>query len=69
LDNDKPDIKAKDIKKLMLILYRRYRTGEITGKQALIERDILNSILHAIKITDFENRLIKIEEILHNGRK
>ena len=61
------DIKAKDIKRLLLRVYKRYQSGEVTEKQAHKETYILNSILKAIEVTDLEERLQIIENTLHNG--
>jgi hypothetical protein len=55
------DIKAKDIKRLLLRVYRRYQGGVITEAQATKETSLLNSILKAIEVTDFEKRLDKVE--------
>jgi hypothetical protein len=55
------DIKAKDIKRLLLRVYRRYQGGTISGAQATKETSLLNSILKAIEITDFEKRIDKVE--------
>jgi len=59
-------IEAKDIKKLLLRVYKRYSTGSITEAQANRETFILNSILRAIEITDLEERLKRIENIMQN---
>ena len=59
------DIKAKDIKRLLLRVYRRYNSGAITEAQAYKETYLLNSVLKAIEITDLEERLIKIETALN----
>jgi len=55
------DIKAKDIKRLLLRVYRRYQGGTISEAQATKETSLLNSILKAIEITDFEKRIDKVE--------
>ncbi len=60
------DIKAKDIKRLLLRVYRRYQSGAITENQANRETYLLNSVLKAIEITDLEERLIKLEMTLNN---
>lgn len=60
------DIQAKDIKRLLLRVYRRYQSGAITETQAHKETYLLNSVLKAIEITDLENRLQNIENILKN---
>lgn len=55
------EVKAKDIKRLLLRVYRRYQGGAITEAQATKETSLLNSILKAIEATDFEKRLDKVE--------
>jgi hypothetical protein len=55
------DIKAKDIKRLLLRVYRRYQGGTISEVQATKESSLLNSILKAIEVTDFEKRIDKVE--------
>ena len=61
------DIQAKDIKRLLLRVYRRYNTGAITEAQAYKETYLLNSVLKAIEVTDLEERLQNIENTLRNG--
>ncbi len=61
------DIKAKDIKRLLLRVYRRYNSGAITEAQAYKETYLLNSVLKAIEVTDLEERLQNIENTLKNG--
>ena len=60
-------IEAKDIKRLLLRVYRRYNSGAITEAQAYKETYLLNSVLKAIEVTDLEERLQNIENILKNG--
>jgi len=60
------DIKAKDIKRLLLRVYRRYQSGSITEAQAHKETYLLNSVLKAIETTELETRLQNIENILKN---
>lgn len=57
-------IKAKDIKRLLLRVYRRYNSGAITEAQAYKETYLLNSVLKAIEVTDMEERLQNIENTL-----
>lgn len=57
-------IEAKDIKRLLLRVYRRYNTGAITEAQAYKETYLLNSVLRAIEVTDLEERLQNIENTL-----
>ncbi len=61
------EIEAKDIKRLLLRVYRRYQSGSITEAQAYKETYLLNSVLKAIEITDLEERLQNIENTLKNG--
>lgn len=60
-------IEAKDIKRLLLRVYRRYNYGSITEAQAYKETYLLNSVLKAIEVTDLEERLQNIENTLKNG--
>jgi len=55
------EIEAKDIKRLLLRVYRRYNSGAITEAQAYKETYLLNSVLKAIEVTDLEQRLQAIE--------
>jgi hypothetical protein len=57
-------IEAKDSKRLLLRVYRRYQSGAITEAQATKETYLLNSVLKAIEITDIETRLQRIENII-----
>ena len=59
------EIQAKDIKSLLLRVYRRYNSGAITEAQAYKETYLLHSVLKAIEVTDLENRLQKIEGSLN----
>ena len=60
-------IEAKNIKRLLLRVYRRYNSGAITEAQAYKETYLLNSVLKAIEVTDLEERLQNIENTLKNG--
>ncbi len=60
-------IEAKDIKRLLLRVYRRYNSVAITEAQAYKETYLLNSVLKAIEVTDLEERLQNIENTLKNG--
>jgi hypothetical protein len=59
-------ITAKDIKRLLLRVYKRYSSGAITESQAYKETYLLNSVLKAIEVTDLEDRLQKIETMLRD---
>lgn len=58
------DIEAKDIKRLLLRVYKKYQNGEITEAKAYREAYILNSVLKAIEVTDIEERLQNIETLV-----
>ena len=58
-------IKAQDVKRLLLRVYKRYQGGAITESQAHKETYLLNSVLRAIEATDLETRLEKIESALN----
>ncbi len=55
---------ARDIKRLLLRLYKKYRSGEITETQAQRETVMLFNVLKAIEITETEERLQAVESIL-----
>ena len=55
------EIKAKDVKRLLLRVYRRYQSGAISEAQGTKETSLLNSILKAIAVTDFEKRIDAVE--------
>jgi hypothetical protein len=57
-------IEAKDIKRLLLRVYRRYNTGAITETQAHKETYLLNSLLKVIEVVDLEERLQRLETYL-----
>jgi len=59
-------IEAKDIKRLLLRVYKRYSSGAITESKAYKETYLLNSVLKAIEVTDLEDRLQKIETMLRD---
>ena len=61
------DIEAKDVKRLMLRVYKRYSSGAITESKAYKETYLLNTVLRAIEVTDLEERLQTIENTLKNG--
>ena len=58
------EIEAKDVKRLLLRVYRRYQSGAITEAQAYKETFLLNSVLKAIEVTDLEERLQRLETYL-----
>ena len=58
------EIEAKDIKRLLLRVYRKYNSGAITEAQAYKETYLLNSVLKVIEVTDLEERLQRLETYL-----
>lgn len=60
------DIEAKDVKRLLLRVYKRYQDGSITESRAQKETYVLNSVLKAIEVTDIDTRLRSIETLLKN---
>lgn len=58
------EIEAKDVKRLLLRVYRRYQSGAITESKAQKEAYLLNSVLKAIEVTDMEERLQNIERLM-----
>jgi hypothetical protein len=54
-------ISAKDIKRLLLKVYKKYSSGAITETQAYKETYLLNSLLKAIEVTNLEERVEKLE--------
>lgn len=55
------ELQAKDVKTLLLKVYKRYQEGVITEAKAQKEVYLLNSVLKAIEVTDLEERLEKLE--------
>lgn len=64
--NQDKTIKADQIKRLLLRLYRDYKRGVTPADKAYREAFLLNSVLKAIEIADFERRLGRIEGLLNN---
>jgi hypothetical protein len=60
------EIEAKDVKRLLLRVYKRYSSGAITDTQAQKETYLLNSVLKAIAVTDLEDRLQLLETMLRD---
>ena len=65
LDRASNNLAAKDVKRLLLGVYRDFRGGELTNAQANQASSILSTILKAIEIDDVEQRLRRIEELMH----
>ena len=59
-------IEARDVKRLLLRVYKRYSSGAITDTQAQKETYLLNSVLKAIEVTDLEERLQLLETMLRD---
>lgn len=62
--NHRTEIQAKDIKRLLLLVYKKYQNRSISENRAQKEAYLLNSILKSIEITDLEERLQNIENLL-----
>ena len=60
------EITARDVKRLLLLVYKKYQNGIISEVEAQKETYILNSLLKVIETTDLEQRLQNIENILKN---
>ena len=60
------ELEAKDVKKLLFKVYKRYHSGNISDSTAYKETYLLNSILKAIELVDLEDRLKRIEDTLRN---
>ncbi|OPZ63139.1 MAG: hypothetical protein BWY86_00028 [Candidatus Aminicenantes bacterium ADurb.Bin508] len=57
-------IEARDIKRLLLKVYKELRSGTVSESRAYREAFILNAILKAIEVSDMEERLMKIEGMM-----
>ena len=62
----KREIKAKDVKTLLLKVYRRYLKGDISEAQAGKEAYLLNSVLKAIEVTDLEDIVERLEGLTNS---
>lgn len=60
---------AKEIKKLMLLSYKRYQSGTISETQAYRENTMLANILKAIEASEQEERLERIERALQETKE
>ena len=60
------EITASDVKRFLLLVYKKYQNGIINEVEAQKETYILNSLLKVIETTDLEQRLQNIENILKN---
>lgn len=64
----KETITAKEIKKLMLLSYKKYQSGTITEARAYRENTMLANILKAIEVSEQEERVKALEGALERGR-
>lgn len=55
---------AKEIKKLMLLSYKRYQSGTISETQAYRENTMLANILKAIEASEQEERIEALERAI-----
>lgn len=62
------DFSAKEIKKLMLLSYKKYKSGSISETQAYRENTMLANILRAIEASEQEARLEALEEAILKAR-
>lgn len=60
---------AKEIKKLMLLSYKKYQEGTISEQQAYRENTMLANILKATEAGEQEERLERLEETLRRGQE
>ena len=60
---------AKEIKKLMLLSYKKYQEGTISEQQAYRENNMLANILKATEASEQEERLERLEETLRRGQE
>jgi hypothetical protein len=59
---------AKEIKKLMLISFKKYQRGTISETQAYRENTMLANILRAIESSEQEARLEALEQAILKTR-
>lgn len=59
---------AREIKKLMLISYKKYQSGAISETQAYRENTMLANILRAIESSEQEARLEALEQAILKTR-
>jgi hypothetical protein len=59
-----PDIQARDIKRLLMRVYRRFQAGAISDQQATKEVLLLSSILKAIETADLEQKLGTLSQLM-----
>lgn len=59
---------AKEIKRLMLLSYKKYQNGTISEAQAYRQNTMLANILKAIEASEQEERIEALERALLNTR-
>lgn len=59
---------AKDIKKLMLLSYKKYQNGTLSEIQAYRQNTMLANILKAIEASEQEERIEALEQALLQTR-
>ncbi len=58
------ELSLKEIKKLMLLSYKRYQSGAISERQAYRENTMLTNILRAVEASSQEARLEAVERAI-----
>jgi len=58
------DYSAKEIKKLMILSYKKYQSGTISETQAYRQNTMLANILKAIEASEQEERIENLERVL-----
>lgn len=58
------DYSAKEIKKLMILSYKKYQSGTISEAQAYRQNTMLANILKAIEASEQEERIENLERVL-----
>lgn len=59
---------AQEIKKLMLLSYKKYQSGAISEAQAYRENTMLANILRAIEASEQEARIEALEEAIRKTK-
>ena len=58
----------REIKKLMVLSYKRYQEGTISETQAFRENTMLANIIRATEASETEKRLEQLELAIQRGR-
>lgn len=61
------DTQARDVRRLLAYVYKRFQAGLISEGQATKEAGLLLSVLKAIEVADLETRVEGLAEILKGG--